>query len=642
MDEPVGDGVLKRPVVDVVLGAVVAVVGYATAHSALMANYRVAPGIEDLFATCTGRLGWMPDLAVVQALPQWTAFLERKIRFFPCDAISGFRLFEIGTSWEVQRYFHVALYEWFRLVGRSIEGFITFQSLSYAATCVIAYLIFRLGMGRVVALVCAAAMVWSPSHLAMAGLPVEYAKAPWVLAAVWLCGVIVLRGAAHRPLAWPAAALGLVTGVGIGFKPDLIAVVPLAVLTPALFAGGRRRQSLTAALLVATGVAVGGGSMLYRSFLGPNGSAFPIQVIGGQDWQTESLHATNSFYDYGVTWDDTYVDEMINSYGRRVLGITARLRFFTREMQRVANHALVDLWTTFPGDLVLRVIAAVFRVLWLNGLSPLVALAGLFVVLCRDRRQGWFVLFATVYLGASVSLVFQRRHIFHLEFVPWWLAGVVAQAVLLAAAPLREAICERDWSGVWGARDRLVKPASGAALSLALVGAGTWGLLTAARQVQQARMIRLVDHYVQMPREPHRVTSTGAAAGNVSLRIDALTAADNAYLIVAFQCRERGVIRVASKYAPPIADWSNWNRDFSVICVDAGQESTMMVPVYQPGAAYRFDRLVMSEVDAASIVSVSTMRTDPSVTLWPDLLLPADWRARRWFETMKVPLAMPL
>jgi hypothetical protein len=138
------------------------------------------------------------------------------------------------------------------------------------------------------------------------------------------------------------------------------------------------------------------------------------------------------------------------------------------------------------------------------------------------------------------------------------------------------------------------------------------------------------------------VTSTAADAGNVSVRIDALGAVDSAYLVVVFECRARGVIRVASKYAPPIADWSNWNRDFTLICADAGQESIMMVPVYQPGTAYRFDRLVMSEADAAAIVSVSTMRADPTVTVWPDLLLPADWRTRQWFETMKVPTAMPI
>jgi hypothetical protein len=637
----------NRAFADAALAALVAVVAYVLAYRALTAHFRVAPAIEDLFATCTGRLGWMPDYSVVSALPQWTAFLDRRLDLFPCDAIAGLRLFEIGTSWEVQRYFHVALYAWFRLVGPSIDGFITFQAASYAVTCVLAYLIFRLGMSRIVALACAAAIVWSPSHLTMAGLPLEYAKAPWVLATVWLCGVLVVRGSGGRSLGWTAFALGLVAGIGIGFKPDVMVLVPLAVVTPLFFVdaarqAGRWRALAAAALLVAAGVAIGGGVMLRRNFFAPTGSAFAIQVIGGQDWQTESLHASSPLYDHGVTWDDTYVDAMINSYGRRVLGTTVRLRFFTLEMQQAADRMLAELWTTFPGDLVLRVIAAIIRVLSLSGLSLLLPLAGAFVVLCRDKRSGWFVVLTTIYLSAAVSLVFQRRHIFHLEFVPWWLAGVAAQALLIAAGPVREAMCERDWGGLFAeARARWLKPAFGAALSLVLIGTGAWLLLTAARQYQQARLIRLVDHYVQMPRETRRVSSS-AGSGDVSLRIDGLSAVDDVYLVVTFQCRSQGVIRVTSKYAPPIADSSNWNRNFNLFCAAAGQQSTMMVPVYQPGAGYRFDALVMSESDAAAIASVSTMRADASVTIWPDLFLPSDWRTRRWFETMKWPPSMPI
>lgn len=646
----------NRALADVALAALVAVVAYVLAYRALTAHFRVAPGIEDLFATCTGRLGWMPDFAVVSALPQWTAFLDRRVEFFPCDAIKGLRLFEIGTSWDVQRYFHYTLYVWFRLVGPSVNGFLTFQSASYAVTSTLAYLIFRLGMGRLVALACAAAFAWSPSHLAMAGLPLEYAKAPWVLATVWLCGVLVVRGSGGRSLAWTALGLGLAAGIGIGFKPDVLVLVPFAVVTPLLFVdaarqAGRWRSLAAATLLIVAGIAIGGGVMLRRNFFAPTGSAFAIQVIGGQDWQTESLHASSPLYDYGITWDDTHVDAMINSYGRRVLGTGVRLRFFTLEMQQAANRMLIDLWTLFPGDLVLRVIAAIVRVLSLNGLGLLLPLAGAFVVLCRDRRSGWFVVLTTVYLSATVSLVFQRRHIFHLEFIPWWLAGVVAQSLVLAAEPLREAICERDWDGLFAAaRARWLRPASGAALSLVLMGAATWTLLAAARTVQHARISHLVERYQAVARTRRDVIATPAPGGDVSLRVAGVSQAQGAadrsalagdYLVVAFKCRSAGVIEVRSRYLPPVEPSSNWNRDFRLICAAPGGESTMMMPVYQPNEAYRFDSLVMSEADAGSVVSVSTLDPDPAVTIWPDLLVPADWRARRWFETMIWPPVMP-
>ncbi len=643
---------LTRRRVDVVVTALVAVTAYLVAHRSLSASFRVAPGIEDLLATCTGRLGWMPDVTALYALPQWTAFVARHTEVFPCSAIAGIRFAEIGSSWELQRYFHLALYGWFRLTGATVAAFLSFQSLSYAITCGLAYLTFRLGMRVLIAAACAAALIWSPTHLAIAAMPIEYAKAPWAIAVILLCGSIVRGGTARTPWRATALALGLVAGLGIGFKTDLIALVPFAILTPLLFmpvASGRWRRRAIAVFLVVAGVVAGGGTMLYRNFFGPAGSLLPVQVIGGQDWQTESMHASSPLYDSGVTWDDPYVDAMINSYGRRIAGTTTHLRFYERDMQEVATRVLLDIWTTFPGDLVLRVIAAIVRVLWLNGLTPLLAVAGLFVVLCRDLRQGWFVLFLTVYVGAVASLIFQRRHIFHLEVIPWWLAGVVAEACLLAAMPVRDAFCERDWRGLAAdARARFAAPARAALISLLACATVASLAFAAARQYQDGRVLRLVDRYQQVPRDVRPVTRTATGAGTVSLAIGGLGRdhegphATGDYLAVSFRCRAAGAIHVRSTYRPPVPPSSNWNRDFNVLCSDAGSLSTLMMPVYQQGASYRFDGLRMSEADADAVSSAATVRDDAGVTLWPDLIIPADWRTRRWFEQMIWPPAMPL
>ena len=642
--------------VDAMLTGLVATVAYLVAHRALSANYRVAPAIEDLFAACTGRPGWVPNLALVYRLPEWTAFLDRKIAYFPCDAIKDIPLLEVGVTWDLQRYFHLVLSTWFRIIGPTVEGFITFQSASYAVTCALAFLIFRLGIGRVIAVACTAGFVWSSSHLSIAGLPIEYSKAPWVIGVVLLCAVIVLRDAAGKSVGWAALALGLVAGVGIGFKPDLIAVVPLAVLTPILFVGAMSargfKRKAAAVLLVSVGVTIGGGSMLYRNFVAPAaGSLFPIQVLGGQDWQTESFHASSLLYDYGLTWDDSHVTWLINSYGHRVLGKTAISGFFSKEMQDVATRLLVDLWTTFPGDLVLRVMAATIRVVRLDGFSPYVALAGIFLVFVHSRRCGWFVLLSTVYLSSYVSLVFQRRHIFHLEFISWLLAGIVVQSLLATRETVMRAVCEGLEEGeIAAASARWMRPARDAAISLVLVAGAAWAVLAVAREYQQHQMIALVEHYQLMPEEPREIAVRPRGSGEVTVRIAGVSLEDRAvvgdvptsdYIVAHFQCRSPGIFRVKSKYLPPVVDWNNWNRDFDVICADATGETTLMIPIYQYGADYRFDGLVMKQDDAVRLMSVATMRADPSVRLWLNLLVPSDWSTRRWFETMKSPPAMP-
>jgi hypothetical protein len=67
-----------------------------------------------------------------------------------------------------------------------------------------------------------------------------------------------------------------------------------------------------------------------------------------------------------------------------------------------------------------------------------------------------------------------------------------------------------------------------------------------------------------------------------------------------------------------------------------------MVPVYQYGPVHVFDGLTMSAEDADTVRSVSTMRADPRVRVWLDLLLPTDWRVRDWVERLKVPPDIPL
>lgn len=642
--------------IEIALTTIVAIAAYAVARRSLLGYFRVGPGIEDLLVACTRRPGWTPDPAALFALPQWTAFVERKIEYFPCDAIAGMPLLQLGVIWQLQKYFHLALSTWFRIIGPTINGFITFQSAMCALTSAVAYLIFRLGMGRIVALACAAAFVWSPYHLAIIGLPFEYAKAPWVLAVVLLCGLVVRRDVEGKSLGWVSLALGLVAGVGTGFKPDVIAVLPLALASTLIFvrrgpAGAPSRKAM-ATLMVAVGVAIGGGEMLYRNFFSESGSLLPIQILGGQDRVTESLHASSPLYDYGLIWDDSHMTWLLNSYGHRVVGTTAISGFLSHEMQDVATRLAEDLWMTFPGDLVLRVLAATMRVLQMSGGGGAVAALGLLLVFAWNVRMGWFVAFATLYLCAYVSLIFQHRHFFHLEFISWWLMGFIAQTVLVGAVALLVALKDGGVASIM--RDtaaRFFSPVARAALCVALVAACGAAALAGARRYQQSRMILLVDHYERMPRDLRRVTPTASGPDRVTLRIDGVSLRDRPhppdeavsdYLVATFQCRDARSIDVTGKYLPPVVDWSDWNHHFSVLCSGAGSESTLMVPIYQYGSSYVFDGLVMSAADAVALRSVATMRADRTVTLWLNLIIPADWRARPWFEMLRVPPVMPL
>ena len=642
-------GALRRAVrspfaIDAALTLFVAIISYAIAYRSLSA-FAAVPWIEDLLLPCTGRPGWVPNPETLKALPQWQAFMSRQLEYFPCQALSDVPLVEIGVGWQQSEYFHRALGLWFQFRGPTIEGFISFQAAFHAATCSIAYLVFRLGLWRIVALAGAAAIASSSWHLTAVALPIEYAKAPWMLASVGLCGLVLRRDAQGQSLWASALALGLVSGIGIGFKADLMAAVPLALVTTSIFvrrtpSGPSRRVLATSCVLA--GVALGGGGVMWRTFQGEAGSVLAVQFLGGLDSATERMHAINPLYDYGLAFDDSHITVLINSYAQRVLGATEPAYFFSRAMQHASVQLLSDIWTTFPGDLVLRVIASTLRIVQLNGYGLPIAVGGLFLVFVKDLRVGWFIAVATVYLSAYVSLVFQRRHFYHLEFISWGLAGVLVQTLCMSHRLLPSRLAREQWR--LAARRVLA-----AALSLALIAVVAVAALVVARIYQQAAVLRLIEDYTRVPREERRVLRVDDSSGNALVSIDGITATASDptwrldemtgdYAVLTFGCWQASPITITAKYRPPGAAW---DRTFSIPCVAPGETATLMLPIYQYGATYRFDALLMSDRATQAIRSAAIMTPDARVRLWLPLLIPADWRRQTWSKTLRMPLETP-
>lgn len=630
--------------IDATLTLLVAIVSFGIAYRSL-ATFSAVPWIEDLLVPCTARPGWVTAPEVLNTLPQWQAFLSRQIEYFPCEALHGVPLVEVGVSWRQSEYFHRLLGLWFQVIGPTINAFVGFQAAFHAATCAIAYLIFRLGLWRIVALAGAAGLAWSSWHLTAVAMPIEYAKAPWMLAAVALCGLLLRRDGQGKPLRIPALALGLVVGIGIGFKADLMAAVPLALITTTLFVRGTSSapsRKLEATWCVVLGIAAGSAGVLWRTLGGETGSLLAVQFLGGLAWTTEGQHAVNPLYDYGLAFDDSHITVLINSYAQRVLGATQPMHFLSREMQQASTQLLWDIWSTFPGDFVLRVIAATLRVLQLNGYGLPLAVAGLFAVFARSPRAGWFVAVATVYLSAYVSLVFQRRHFYHLEFISWGLSGAVIQALLMPHrwAPVRITAGER-WRQIGGR-------ALTAAIPLLVIAAGALAVLTAARTYQEGAVLRLVDGHIRAAREPRGTRSTSTPAGETLVRIDGVSADDQQvwradqmagdYAAISFACWEAAPIEVAAKYRPP---GQGWDRTFRIPCGAPGQSSTLMLPIYQYGFTYRFEGLMMSDRAAAALRSVSLVTAGDQPRLWLPLRLPEDWQTRSRFAIMRTPLETP-
>lgn len=84
-------------------------------------------------------------------------------------------------------------------------------------------------MNRLVAVICALMFMTSPIQLQYLPALRDYSKAPFILAAVFLTGLLLKRTLSRKGLLVCCAFCGAVIGVGLGFRVDVLACVPVFV-----------------------------------------------------------------------------------------------------------------------------------------------------------------------------------------------------------------------------------------------------------------------------------------------------------------------------------------------------------------------------------------------------------------------------
>lgn len=616
----------------------------------------VAPYKEDLLQPCLGQFGSMADPSALVGLPEWRAFLTRRLDAFPCTALSGVRVEPVAYSFWLQGHLHRTMSWMFRMTGPRLVGFAWYQALQYGLVLALLFGVFRLGMGRFTAGLAMIPLAVSPRHLEMALAPLEYAKAPFFAACLLGIGLLV-RARLPRPVAYGVAlATGLAVGVGLGFKPDVLVFAPFGVIALALFAAvGDAPRPAPRWLLVCAyviGVAVAGGPTIRLHFFDEHRSLLPVQVLGGMAPVFVQQYAEPAIYNYGVMFDDDYVIAQINSYNQRVNGSAEFGLFFTQVLQRGALDLVTRLWRTFPGDVVLRVYAAVLQVFQFVPGGAVLAVIVL-VGLCRvDIRLALWVGFVLAYMVGYVSLVFAPKHYFHLEFVPWWFAGCVAHYGVSAIS--RALRGSRGEAASSGPRHSWVMVAGMVALAIVTGG----GALALARGHQDGEVRELLTGYLQPDRFDWTETVSDAASSAPRLLVPAGVALDanvmpvegsitgrtftsphvqTDYLALRVQCLGAASADVVAVYRRPIA----WRDALAVPCERAGQDWTVMWPVYQHLPYQVFDGF---EVPDAGALRVQALGKAHSVEAFPLLLrlrLPEDWARRALHQTLDLSTVSP-
>ena len=621
--------------VDAIAAVCVVLLGASVAHRYVDEHFELSydsayrDGVQDLLYACIGRPGVTIDVAQLDTSPLWQAFVQRRVSALDCDALKGLPRVDAGRTADLQQYFHASLSALFWFNGPRRSVFINYATFFFGLTVLACYGLFRLGAGPLVASLASVPIIFSDLHLGSALHPGEYVKAPFMLGAWFFLGTIARREWGVRGLVGLSLAAGLAVGLGIGFRPDVLVCLPVAIVVMGVFPPPSVRpwrRCLAVALFLAA-AALSGGPVLKATFFSGSGSLLPVQVLGGMDRSFSYYYAQPALYDYGIRFDDSHITYLINSYNQRVLGAQTIVGFQSKEMQRAATRLLVDIDRLFPADLLLRTWAAIVNVLKLSRFGVPAALVVIPFLLLANVRLGSLVVFLLLGTVGYVSLIFQTKHFFHLEWVPWWFVAVaVEQAATRLALPASLGL------PAW------LRSHARSIAALLLLVAAAYGAFMLVRRHQQSKMIALLDDYTKrLHSEPLLTATTIADDGLTRLKAEPLGLAARAtplvedYLVLDVECGASGDADVVAIYEQATSP----REAISVPCSTGPRRWKLFWPVYQYPPLSRFDRFEWKTDSSIRVRSVRRVTDLSRIPILLKLSVPDDYASRPWYQTLR-------
>ncbi len=611
--------------------------------------------------------------------PPLTAFLTQATDEVSCSSLSAppqpqalrpmqrafrYLMMAVGETWKVRG--HVA---WSALTPLFALLFGTAIALTYA--------ILRQGMGIPLSVVIAALM--TVSTLQLNNLPHlrDFAKAPFVLALVLIALRLVGGPFAKRRTILLAATAGVVTGIGMGFRNDVMVAMPaFVVLFVAFLPIGWReawttRLGAVAAYIAAVVMAMLPMLAVYNT--GGGSSSQHLVLLGLTPAFSHDLGVDNSrLYEWGFEYRDELALAMIDNYSDRRLGRHEFLRMYGGDYDRAASQYLRDIAIDFPADLLARVYASAVRITelpysvttsalmpppyvegrmravfearaWLartlGGVWPWAFAIALVTLSFASIHLGLFAALFVFYVAAYPALQFQERHIFHLEFLGWWVLGFTLSLIGRAALAARKGQTSlAAFTPRAGWRDSALK----AAILCTVVAFVIATPLSVLRAYQRQHTPAVIRSIVSAPRVDVDVTPTGAMPGLVQ-SLPADDGVHAAYLVVDLggpKCDQLDVpVTLRYDAQNPAYDFSHTK---SVRMPLADDPFELVFPVYfrSPGSIDRaqepfaFRGLELPESARSCLMRVSRIADPQQFPVLMEMRLPPQWERATPYATI--------
>lgn len=575
------------------------------------------------------------------ASPMLNAFLEQQTRsldvrelpeLLPTKQVTQlqarwlYMLYTVGTIW--------------RFLGVSWDSLLPLFGIFCGSVTVTTYYIFRLVTNRFLAAIVAIFLTLSPFNLLFLPDLRDYSKAPFILGSVACLGALIKLDLSTRRQNLLVTSLGIMLGIGLGFRKDVIICIPPAIIVFLLLLPGNplkqwRKRTSVAILFLCSFLLT--AWPLLSAMREKGGTTAHVLILGLMEPFDKSLGIGGAPYSFGQEYLDAYVYSQVNGYWLRQ-GDGTDIPYATPSYDNACSVVHRHLLLNFPADMVVRWIAATERILdygpfltetWIEtSRNPLIERlflwrwhwfkwmsgAGLLLAFCtsvilaavRLRFALGYMLMVAYFTGYS-SLQFQHRHYFHLEFICWWpiILGIsllfhpTARNLFRSLLVQRSAVVKNLMRSPWPI------PLVNAVAASVLVVTFSYVPLEIARLVQKPRVERMYEQYRQLSLEAIQVDKVESGSiTKLKPRNFSMAAADNQSLSNAF--REDYLV-LEFDASEPIVFWTQYDEsmnDYSSrvdIAASPGPNSTVkyFLPVFQAASSEWY----MSSFDGISVPS---------------------------------------
>ena len=573
-------------------------------------------------------------------VPEMVSFLLQRQDRFSCDAIPASAALTRDEVFQQGPWLYLMLvvgWTW-RIVGVAWSALGPLFAAMFAMCIVAGYFIFRLGVGRLLALAGAGALATSRLHLHLLPELRDYAKAPMMLVLLALLGLLVLGRTSWKRTVGIAAAYGAVLGIGYGFRSDFVAYFPPLFISLLFVRGGIVRQlpiKAAAAIVCVGAFFLTAWPVLSTLAASKPGCQWHVVLLGFAPQFDRPLGVAPAPYEVARGYSDEWEYTTTTSYAARVHPGTGHIEYCEAPYGDATRGYLFEIVRRFPADLVVRAYASVLRIVELPFLPiegrddltghelnwnrshhvglALFAAATLLVAI-SDLRLGLFVVALTLYFGGLPAVQFSERHFFHFEFLTWFaILGLIQFAVDRA----RGAVDSGSWSR---AAPRAAFAMASCVFILLVV---LWGM----RAYQQPRVAAWLSAFVLAPRD--RIAVAGAEVPALVLRTAPHTDPETAEFVIVELDRAKcgGEATVEFRYAAPRRSYS---RTFTLRSEARTPGRTQIFsPVYDG-----FDRLTFGNAAAGCVDGVYRVREPGRFSMLPEVVLPPDWDQRPLYQRL--------